>query len=81
MNNIKQEIRCGQGNHNWIKIGNVTWCKFCGTLITKSFGLTDDDFVVTTEEIHYPEYPHYLPKEESKDEETNKEDKALDVDA
>ena len=24
MNNIKQEIRCGQGNHDWIKIGNVT---------------------------------------------------------
>ena len=77
---LRRQRNCAHGNHEWIQVDGVKWCKFCGTLITKSFTLDDDGFVTTIPKIHYPESPHYLPKEEVKDEETNKEDKALDVD-
>ena len=75
---LDRQINCAHGNHEWITVDGVKWCKFCGTLITKSFGLNANDFLITTESIHYPESPHYLPKEESKDE-TDTEDKELDV--
>ena len=81
MNNVEQGIRYSQGNHEWIQVDGVKWCKFCGTLITKSFTLDDKDFVTTIPKIHYPESPHYLPKEESKDEKTTEANKELDVEA
>ena len=65
---LDRQINCAHGNHEWITVDGVKWCKFCGTLITKSFGLNVNDFLITTESIYYPKSPRYLPKEEPKDE-------------
>lgn len=77
---LDRQIKCARGNHEWVQFGETKWCKFCGTLITKSFAMDDSEMLISVPEIHYPESPHYLPKEESKDE-TDTEDKELDVEA
>ena len=71
---LDRQINCAHGNHELIDFGNMKWCKFCGTLLIKYI---DDTSEMLT---YYPESPHYLPKEESKDE-TDTEDKELDVES
>ena len=73
---LDRQIKCAHGNHEWVQFGETKWCKFCGTLITKSFAMDNSEMLISVPEIHYPESPHYLPKEESKDE-TDTEDKEL----
>lgn len=65
---LDRQVKCAYGNHEWVQVDGVKWCKFCGTLITRSFTLDDNDFVTIIPKIHYPESPHYLPKEESNNE-------------
>lgn len=47
---LKKQLACVEGRHHFETIGNLQWCKYCGT-------------IKIGDKLIYPEQPHFLPKE------------------